>query len=370
MEQNCFNIIDDLHYLLNLCSAKALPKGIHLTFAREAGFPKEMVGDKEKFDFVIFTILDHFIEHSNNTDIVLAGKTNSPTGSGLLLGFHIKGPKNEHINSELLSITLGKTHISLNEYIREKGPLEKYEMGLFQCNEILKLMSGTIRVGEPTSEEVEVGIELPFDTRESMQNAMEIPKLSIYQTEKVNEYTLRWTPIVLTERPKSERPKERKPPERVLEPMSIRFMPREEYPGKYAQASKDLREQKADLLAKIKLEAEQSRTPVSQNIPIQDHLDITPIPIKDKEGSRSAPSEAKTSGISKEEQKFRPQQEEELEKVDETEYRVFSLTRQQTGRIQQPDYTYINLVKGLALNNGPYHPCSLQEKAVRQWQSP
>jgi len=266
-EQKCFNILAHLTYIINVCSVKALPKNLNLVLSREAGFPDEMLGDRDKFEQILLTLLDHFMEHAKKSDIVIHAGVQNPITNGLLLGFSIKTNKSEHLNSNILSKTLLETPNYLKEYVKEKGPSEKYELGVFQCREIAELLGGGIRVAEPSPEKIMVTVEIPFETRLGSEDVLMSPRISIYRTEKISEYTIRWLPTLSTPVPdRAARLPEVKTPLSTGEQLSVRFTesPSKDDPMKRIASEKSLRDVKTELLAKIKQEAERAKVEVQE----------------------------------------------------------------------------------------------------------
>ena len=182
LETECYNIIDSLYYIMELLAVKSQSRKVSLVLGSEACFPKEVSGDRIKFEMLITGLLDYLIEHSSESEIKLSAKLKNPDAMGFLLSFEIIASKNEEINAK-----------SLEKIYACKD--KKYTLDLSNCKAIINKLKGNAEfIDNDESNSLKVYIELPFANRDSSKELMPIPRLNIYETEKMNEYTVRWLP--------------------------------------------------------------------------------------------------------------------------------------------------------------------------------
>eukprot|EP01022_Parablepharisma_sp_SALTPOND_P020418 TRINITY_DN3722_c1_g1_i1.p1 TRINITY_DN3722_c1_g1~~TRINITY_DN3722_c1_g1_i1.p1 ORF type:complete len:597 (+),score=72.17 TRINITY_DN3722_c1_g1_i1:1474-3264(+) len=185
LENESYNIKDTLGYLLELLSFKAHPHKILLVLGREACFPKEVTGDKVKFEMLMIEMLVYLIEHANEGEIKVLANMKCPDAMGFVLSFEILAKKNEHINRNELEKT----------FVAKEPPQKLYRthgLHISNCRTLLQLLKGTIEIIDHDPSTVKLSIELPFANRDPSKEVASVPKLGIYETEKINEYTIRW----------------------------------------------------------------------------------------------------------------------------------------------------------------------------------
>lgn len=185
-ENESFSILSDLSYLMELLTLKAANNNIKLVLTQEACFPSDVTGDRIKYENIMFTILDYLIANNKEQDIKLSAKLKNPIDTGYMLGFEFEfqPDKNPSQISEILNnLFSGKLASTDNTF-----PFQ-----LQNCFYLITSLKGTAEVAELANNKIVIHIDLPFDSRDTSKELVEIKKLSIYDISKLNEYTLTWT---------------------------------------------------------------------------------------------------------------------------------------------------------------------------------
>ncbi len=184
LETECHSVADSLAYLMELLSFKAHAKKLLLVMGTEACFPKEVLGDRTKFEMLMHSVLDYLIEHSGEGEMKLSAKMKSldAQGSGLILSFEILSKKNEQINAKALE----------RIFAHGEHPFGKQPLDLCNCKSIINILRGNVEFSEPDEGTARVSFEFPFANRDPSKELVSVPRLNIFEVEKLNEYTMRW----------------------------------------------------------------------------------------------------------------------------------------------------------------------------------
>ncbi len=184
LEAECHSVADSLAYLIELWSFKAHTKNVLLVLGTEACFPKEVLGDRVKFEMLMQCMLDYLINHSAEGEIKFSAKMKSldAMGSGLILGFEILAKRNENVNVKSMEKIFG----------HGAAPQGKLSLDQSNCKSLITILKGNVELTEHDEGTMRISFELPFANRDSSRELVSVPRLNIFEAERVNEYTTRW----------------------------------------------------------------------------------------------------------------------------------------------------------------------------------
>jgi len=197
-----FSIIDLVEYVFNLFNLKAVENGITLVLHNEPGFPKEVQGNIYRFELILATILDYLLKNSKNGEIILSLKLKQPLEDGFLCEFDFEFPEGENLHEEKLRKLL-KSSIHL-ENVLDLWKTNNYT--ITQTTHIIENMNGTLEISEkekPGIMTAKIMIEIPFKNKDTSQEIISETKIDIFRTEKVTEFTKKWTAVMQASRPES-----------------------------------------------------------------------------------------------------------------------------------------------------------------------
>ena len=259
MENEGYNIADNLGYLLELLSYKAHPHKVLLVLGREACFPKEVSGDKIKFEMLMMEILVYIIDHcTSEGEIKVFANMKCPDPMGFVLSFVISAAKNDDINPGTFD----------RIFTAKDGDkvFHQYGLHMSNCRTLLHLLKGNIEVGENEKGGLRLCIEIPFANCDSSKEVPVVHKLGIYETERINEYTVRWLSkrIIVPEPVESSKIIDtsailRSPAPRPMERLSLRKDPKTTPGSNKSLLSQDL--VKKEMIARLKKKPQPTDTP-------------------------------------------------------------------------------------------------------------
>eukprot|EP01022_Parablepharisma_sp_SALTPOND_P030575 TRINITY_DN766_c0_g1_i1.p2 TRINITY_DN766_c0_g1~~TRINITY_DN766_c0_g1_i1.p2 ORF type:complete len:805 (+),score=93.80 TRINITY_DN766_c0_g1_i1:687-3101(+) len=176
-----FDISQWLVYLMEVIFVYAEERHVDLKFITEASFPKEVVGEREKFEVLLVTLLNFFVDHCEDEEVVLTATMITTTENGFILSFDISCTgRNEHINLSYLSKVL---------FTHQSNPdSAQYTL----CKPLVDYMKGTIEVGSKENPDTLIHIELPFNAYEKSFILLPSPINKSVQYLKAGKYVYRW----------------------------------------------------------------------------------------------------------------------------------------------------------------------------------
>ena len=191
-EMESFDITKHLSYFLDFYSIPAYEKGITLTLKTDPCFPKEITGEKNKFEFILSSILTHLIANtSRGKEIILEARLKNPSEDGLLLSFEFCCPISTSITPRLLDSAIGDTSptdlISVPEFITKWG------LAFVQCRPIIKWLKGDIEIVELSGNKAGIYLDIPFQNYNGSSQIEPKGAIGFFQTKKINQYTTQWT---------------------------------------------------------------------------------------------------------------------------------------------------------------------------------
>jgi len=178
-----FDITQWLIYFMEINFVKSSQRKIGLKLNIEATFPKDVVGEKEKFEVILGTLLNYFIDKCEEDDEIVVGATMIHAfESGFNLAFEIScSTRNEFINTEYLNSML----------INQNLPYSAYTAQCYLIMPMISWLGGTIEVGPRENSNSIIHIEIPFSSYDRSYMATEIPKIA-YRYVKLKEHTWKW----------------------------------------------------------------------------------------------------------------------------------------------------------------------------------
>ena len=189
MENENYSLRDTLGYLLELLSFKAHSNKLLFVLRTEACFPKEVSGDKNKFEMLMIRILLYLIEHVKEGDIKVFASMKCPDQMGFVLSFEITATKNSEINTEVLEKIFSSKDSADDEKI-----LHTYGLHILNCKTLLNILKGNVEISDQDQTKFKLCIELPFANSDTSKEVVVVHKLGLYETERLGEYAIRWLP--------------------------------------------------------------------------------------------------------------------------------------------------------------------------------
>ena len=142
-----FNIADCLSIFMDLHYKQAISKGVQIVLNIEASFPKEVSGEKQKFEMVLSAIFSFLIENSEKgQEITLKANWKQHIEGGFKLSFELEYQANEYTSLESMRSALGCELNTLETLREKKNLLEKYGFNLYQSASIIKWLGGKVEV--------------------------------------------------------------------------------------------------------------------------------------------------------------------------------------------------------------------------------
>ncbi len=194
-EAESFNITEYLNYLMELHNIAARERGVVLTLKLEPCFPKEVAGERLKFELVLSAILVYLISQTEKEkEIVLEAKLKNPNEDGLLLAFEFSAPLSSRINTEHLGLAMDTTLPSSMD--PRKAAAMDFRLG--QCRSIVRWLRGSIEVVPVSAQLFGVNVDVQFANCDNSGPIGRRKSLGLFETNMVNKYTRRWMePVVI-----------------------------------------------------------------------------------------------------------------------------------------------------------------------------
>lgn len=185
-ESEGFNISALFGYMLDLLSMRAHSRKIYLILKLEACFPKEVTGDRTKFEMLIAEIMLFLIDHAKEGEILISATLKAAEGSNFLLSFDITAGKTPELTVENTKKMLDSDENSLNIF-------RIFGLHIANWKTVLEFLKGSIEVTDAENDNIKLSLDIPFSNCDSSQIVSLIPRLNIFEQEKINEYTTRWS---------------------------------------------------------------------------------------------------------------------------------------------------------------------------------
>eukprot|EP01022_Parablepharisma_sp_SALTPOND_P028477 TRINITY_DN71025_c0_g1_i1.p1 TRINITY_DN71025_c0_g1~~TRINITY_DN71025_c0_g1_i1.p1 ORF type:complete len:633 (+),score=59.43 TRINITY_DN71025_c0_g1_i1:4155-6053(+) len=186
-ETTPFYIMDKIEYVMNLFNSKAVEKGVTLILSAEPCFPKEVNGDRFKFELILATMVEYLLKKTQNGEIKLYARMKYPFEGGFLLGFDF-----EVIPSKSLSVEDIRNLQALSS-----SKLEYWKDSAYTINQslhIIKHLGGELEITDQPV--IKITVELPFLGKESSQECVAENKIGVYRVERPGEFTKKWTAVI------------------------------------------------------------------------------------------------------------------------------------------------------------------------------
>ena len=176
---------DCLIYLMEFLSIESHLKNTLLTLETESSFPKEVNGDRMKFETLLVSLMIYVIRHNTDGNIKLVANLKSIQNDGFLISFTIIA-KNlwKESQEELVRVFIEKDLNSI--YTCEYG------IRLSNCSLILKYMNGTMDIISVNPNTLNIVLEIPFKNCISSNEIVEIKKPNFFKSIKINNYSTQW----------------------------------------------------------------------------------------------------------------------------------------------------------------------------------
>ena len=177
-----FNIAQLLRFTMELYTYQAIENNITLELYIEPCFPKEVSGERIKFELMIDYILKHFIEHNSNNTIRLSAHLNEIFDDIFILTFVFKCNENDSIKEENLK------YIFKN---RTEYCMENTSLGALHFVEFINILKGGLKVSKDENK-LSLKVEFPFNVNDSSKPIAKIPLIEIFPKVNIDKCTIKW----------------------------------------------------------------------------------------------------------------------------------------------------------------------------------
>lgn len=183
-EPKSFNITQLLKFIIELHVINALANNNSVELFIESSFPKEVTGEKAKFELVLDFIANHFTEHMKDNQLKIAAKLKSFGPQGFCLLFEFECRASGDLAQEKLAEVFITEDVDPNRY---ETPLKN-----LQVKELLSWLKARVRVSQE-DERVCLQTEVLFGTQDQSLELVKIPTIRMLPKEQVNNYVTRWS---------------------------------------------------------------------------------------------------------------------------------------------------------------------------------
>ena len=181
-----FNIMDDIEYIFNLYSAKAVEKEIELVLRKEPGFPLEVDGFKTEFELIFSSILNFLIQNLSKTELKLYTKFKNRFGEKFNLDFEFEFPSKNYLSAQELECLLKLPQMP-------KPDSKKSNFTITQAIKLVEYLDGKFHISEFNNSSIKISIELLFSVVDSSKEIKTNPKINAYRIERSGEFIKKWT---------------------------------------------------------------------------------------------------------------------------------------------------------------------------------
>ncbi len=241
--KECFCVLDLLTYQFELHCARAIAKGLQLEIFGDPCLPPEVMGDRPRFSALVVSVLKFLIDASQNSLLHLKATLVNASVNGFVLGFTFLFNSNETLSLASLQA----------RYQSQDNPISL-------ARSFALFLGGSLEVAEAEDPQLKIHLELPFASKTSQDEYIPMRKLNAYDTEKPKDCITRWAHLS---------PKITRAPDGIgtpSQPLSPARKKLERSPTQFLRLGKpgegpshDQAAAKADMLAKLRLEAKQKQ---------------------------------------------------------------------------------------------------------------
>ncbi len=192
-ESESFDIAEYLNYMMDVHNVLANERGVTLTLKLEPGFPREIAGERQKFEIVVSAVLTYLISQSErNKEVVLEAKLKNPNEDGLLLRFEFLAFLGGKTNLNQLAQTLDTVSETLPEDPgKETVPLD---FALTESRWIVKWLKGNVEVVTLSGlSRFAINVDIQFGSYDNKSPLHRKKPLGLFETRKLSNYTTTWT---------------------------------------------------------------------------------------------------------------------------------------------------------------------------------
>ncbi len=164
-EKEGFDLQQLLMHVMELLFARALDNRVDLRLSIEPSFPKEVIGERNKFELMLATLLDYLVEYSVDEEVGLSAMMKNAIENGFNLCFDLDSTAdNQNINLELITALMAR-------------PWERELCPFVLSRSIVEWIKGSIEVVHIEGKHVRLHIEVPFNAFDKSYALVTIPTL-------------------------------------------------------------------------------------------------------------------------------------------------------------------------------------------------
>ncbi|MDC7221196.1 MAG: ATP-binding protein [Spirochaetales bacterium] len=165
LEERSFSLTEELEEILNLFSGEISSKGLHFERKIDEAVPSFLQGDPYRLSQIITNLLNNAVKFSNEGTITFSVEVAKSDRKDCFLRFSIsdQGIGMNREQQEKLFSPFTQADSSISRQFGGSG------LGMAICDQLIKLMGGTIEVESREGEGTRISFQLPFEKREDRE---------------------------------------------------------------------------------------------------------------------------------------------------------------------------------------------------------
>ncbi|CAG9312379.1 unnamed protein product [Blepharisma stoltei] len=198
LSKDSFSIDDDIQNAIEISYGKAQRKGITVTYQKDQGIPKSVIGDQSMHFYILQTIFAFAIDTAlPNSEIYLRAEISSAIGKELCLAYTLSIRTRKFENADLRKIfhvkRTEKNRISMEELVEN---CLQYGFGIALLDSLLAFLSGQISeasMGEIETDKFTLILKIPYSISDKAPKSklIRITSNQTYET----PLTAKWKPL-------------------------------------------------------------------------------------------------------------------------------------------------------------------------------